>query len=335
MALASEHSTRKVLSPDMMRSCAPARPWQGVSAWAGLASCAASSSGRLAADVDSQIAVPRSALGLPGHTLPALRTWALQQSRRCLLQGGLTCRTDREGPPSLVKMRSAGVSTAWEAGTQQPIWARMHSTQPALSSVDLPPMLGPVRSSTFSPPASLQPKSHHACCSTQGEPDPLSAAHAATGGEMCSMAQQRGAYPAHWLLCTDLCQLQAHPPSSRSFGMTEPLAPGAAQGFHSWRTSSTARPVWGTSCGRQVGPLLDAENAANATRTSRVDSASCRSKGQGTERAAGASSGCVSLARLLPGLPRMGGTGMPWAERRRSAAPQCPPRRGCAPESRQ
>ena len=36
-----------------------------------------------------------------------------------------------KGAPSLVKMRSAGVSTAREAGTQQPIWASMHITHPA------------------------------------------------------------------------------------------------------------------------------------------------------------------------------------------------------------
>lgn len=50
----------------------------------------------------------------------------------------------RSDAPSLVKILSATDKRQEVAGTQQPIWARTTARQVALSSVLLPPMLGPV-----------------------------------------------------------------------------------------------------------------------------------------------------------------------------------------------
>mmetsp|Transcript_60765 Transcript_60765/g.100931 ORF Transcript_60765/g.100931 Transcript_60765/m.100931 type:complete len:249 (+) Transcript_60765:450-1196(+) len=48
--------------------------------------------------------------------------------------------------PTRVKMRSTGERATWSAGTQQPRWAIRTVRHACRSSVDLPPMLGPVTS---------------------------------------------------------------------------------------------------------------------------------------------------------------------------------------------
>ena len=47
--------------------------------------------------------------------------------------------------PSLVNMRSTGVSSIFSAGTKQPSYAKITARHVYLSSVDLPPMFGPVK----------------------------------------------------------------------------------------------------------------------------------------------------------------------------------------------